>query len=1073
MTIQSRIANYRTKFQNLTTVNSVMINGVTYILPKNAQGKLITRKIKQGSATHRLLIRNFPSQFENNINLTIRMRRTGTPIYKMKRDDFKRLGFRTKKQGLAKVRLLKSQNTVLHSFEDLESYLNLHQHQQQEDDQMDLQEENLNEDGNVIKFSDLQNDVKKWNSENNPKNEFFEIIIQSAISDVKRTFRFNCIEHFTNWIQRVIKDTEGKIDDYGYILAELDVDDLFSDYVILENINIVSGGCNKHKLGKNKTFKSAFYDFKLHNPYSENNNCFFRALEHISNIKIDVKRVRKTLNLIPGQKITIGEAYQIMNHFNIIQDSIQIIDSEHNFILEDDVKYILLLGSHYFAVDEYKEINLNRIKTKRGFLMFDFETRKTSEYNVIKRTGQQIYKLKDAICGVYFRKYKSIENESFVLRTTKDKSSARQFLNWLNEESKHPRSYNILAHNGGRFDFYFLIAEMTDRELLECKIQMRGTAIIGITYRGNLFRDSYAFLTSSLKDLSTSFNVNNGKKTEHNLHGQIITSEQLCFYKPKLGFDEFMDLQNTDTQFWSLYEEYCLYDCISLFEIWEKFTTCINSLIEKVNPYLLRKCALMSSTTIGSHSKKIIVELNKYGGYENKYKKAIDQFTGVYYEEERNNKEMSKAQSYCVEKGDLPRSLFYRHVKKYDKRKYSFLCKFKRGGISHCNKKGKHMSGITGVDIASQYPASLIYSYIPCGFSYWIDNGNIVDYNKDLHGFYRLKNVRFNSPHLFKPVASKRGEDALDWATNDFNELYVDTYMINYLIENYGLIYFDIVQALVSQEHVKSDKIFGSYINPFYACKKQQDEYKKKGDPLYNEALRSTIKLYINSLTGKLVEDPSKHYSLKLHDRQQDDEKIINGVGIERTFNEEKINEWIVCGIMVYSYSKRLLFEYIRCLPNDSSDVIHVETDGIYFSTRLLDTFTENVNNYQGYYPVKFGDDVGNLKIEKSTKEGQVAYFLEKKLYMISVNNDYMNKQRDKNDKNIYRVKGVPQSTLSEDGSRKYLVDVQLYEDLYNWKPVKRSFNTLKKSLFTEKTAIYSYEMTRVLKPASQYRFYN
>jgi hypothetical protein len=267
--------------------------------------------------------------------------------------------------------------------------------------------------------------------------------------------------------------------------------------------------------------------------------------------------------------------------------------------------------------------------------------------------------------------------------------------------------------------------------------------------------------------------------------------------------------------------------------------------------------------------------------------------------------------------------------------------------------------------------------------------------------------------------------------------------------------------GLVSSEEISSEKIFGSYVNTFYEEKKLQDFYKSQKDDLYNEALRTTIKLYLNSLTGKLVENPAIHFSVRF---DAEGTKTLNGQSITKETNDLKINDWIVAGIMVYSYSKRLLFEYIKCLPNNSDDVIHIETDGIYFSTRHLETFSKNLAKYKGDYPCKFGDDLGNLKIEKTTHEGQAAYFLGKKFYCITMSDDYNNKPRDDNDKNIYRIKGFPQKTITDDGSHKYLVDVSLYEDAYNGLDITRSFQTLKKSLFCERTRITAYEMTRTIK---------
>ena len=93
--------------------------------------------------------------------------------------------------------------------------------------------------------------------------------------------------------------------------------------------------------------------------------------------------------------------------------------------------------------------------------------------------------------------------------------------------------------------------------------------------------------------------------TTLNLHGKNISSTQLCFYKPELKFNEFLQLQNTDTEYWNKYVEYCERYCIALYQIWEKFQECINTLISNISPSLLSVCPLMGSTTIGSHSKKI------------------------------------------------------------------------------------------------------------------------------------------------------------------------------------------------------------------------------------------------------------------------------------------------------------------------------------------------------------------------------------------------------------------------------------------------------------------------------------
>ena len=928
-----------------------------------------------------------------------------------------------------------------------------------------------------VSIAKLGKFVEHWYKKNIKPNKFlkinshFEITLKSQIADVKNTFKFTHIHHFENWYKKVLTQTYVlSSDSWGN--TDMPTNEEFKDLFrnsLVEKIKFISGGCNKHATG-DKEIKTSFYTFKLHNPQTMNNNCFFKCVEYILGEKINITTLRKEFNIPTNEEITLDNAYKILTHLKM---NVLIIDEFCNEELDEEQKYILLKKNHYNAIESWTSNLRKDSKTKRGLMTFDFETRKTEEFHLIKASNTKSYILKDSLCCVYYRPYKKENCIEKVIITNDDKTSARQFLDFLNAEAGQNRSYNVIAHNGGKFDFYFLISCMTGKEIIDADIQMRGTCIISLNYRGNLFKDSCCFLTNSLENLSKSFKIEHGKIVDFQLHGEKISSSQLCFYKPYTTFNQFLNFQTTDTDFWGLYEKYCLYDCISLFEIWEKFTICVNGLIEKISPYLLAKCPLMSSTTIGSHSKKILVEINKYDGKINYDRKQIQIFTGISWEQEvREGKEITEKQMFHINKGTaLGKTLEKTHMKWKeikDMKKYNFLCNFKRGGISHCHQAGKHLSGITGVDIASQYPASLIYSKCPTGESRWIN-----DYQEKVHGFYHLKNLVFDTEYDLKPIATLNENKVLNWSTHTINEIYIDSYMLKYVIQFYGLKTFDVVEGLVSNKEVDSNKLFGKYINTFYEEKKLQDKYKTSKDEdekkLYNASLRETIKLYLNSLTGKLVENPSIHFTMK---PQEESLQVLNGVGMEKTFNEDKINDWLVTGIMVYSYSKRLLFEYIRCLPNGSKDVIHIETDGIYFSTQHLPQFEENLKNYEGDYPCKFGEDLGNLKIEKSTPVGQVSYFLGKKFYNITLNNDYINGNRDKNDENNYKIKGIPQTTIDDYGKKVFLVDTPLYEDIYKGKVTTRSFQTLRKALFTESTHISSHVLTRTIRPNQSYKFY-
>jgi len=908
----------------------------------------------------------------------------------------------------------------------------------------------------------------------------FEIMLQSAVADVKRKFKFRGLTHFYNFWDKVINS--GEVLDYDYtntyklnplsfkqpktlIDYEYGKTDIaeFQNYSknkitnylnhheltrqtqllkqqlqsknvflhsVLKGFKLVQGGCNNDARCVDKTIASSHYTFTLYNPVGRDNNCFFKCLNKITGQQLDIKKLRKQFDIPAKTMIDVQTAYKIIKETT--DKTIYIIDHETNDELDEDETYILLKNQHYYVVEKFEEKILKDKKTKRGLLTFDFETRQTEKYYMIEASQTKSYLLKDTICSIYYNEYnvhveKQFRKHTFV--TNDNKSSARQFIDWLNKEKQRNKTYNIIAHNGGNFDFYFIISCFTEQELKDCDIGMRGTTIISINYKGNLFKDSYCFMTFSLETLSNNFKVDEGKMTTLNLHGKNISSTQLCFYKPELKFDEFLELQNTDTEYWSKYVEYCERDCVALYQIWERFTVCVNDLITSINPYLLKSCPLMSSSTIGSHSKKILKELNKPN---QKYKwvgmckKKMDMFM----------QNMEKCDEYEV-----------------DMTKYNFLCKFKRGGISHCNKAGLHTHGITSVDIASQYPASLIHSRIPVGFSHWSNT-----HEENSFGFYHLKNMKFDTPYTLKPIATTHDNGVLNWNTKNYvDECYVDSYTISYLKKHYGLKSFDVIEALLSNEDVDSSKLFGKYVNTFYNEKKRQDALKKSNDQTYNPALRETIKLYLNSLTGKLVENPAIHFSLMFDDNSM---KKLNGVGISKQFNEDKFNDWIIAGIMVYSYSKRLLFEYIRCLPENSNSVIHIETDGVYFDTRDKNKFEENLKKYDGdFVSIKYGDDLGNVKIEKSTKEGQDAYFLGKKFYCITDTKE-----------NTYKVKGIPKATIDDEGNKIQLVDVSLYEKIFAGEKIVKQFKTLKRNLFQQETNISAFTAKRTINPNMKYK---
>lgn len=869
-----------------------------------------------------------------------------------------------------------------------------------------------------IPITDVKNVVDNWLEKN--KTQQFDVQLQGKNGYI-HTFQFKAKRHFDNWTDAVSRHefgSNGGSDPESIAQAN---NDSFS-HVKVVSITPTTGGCNTYD-AKNEVLKTNYYEFQLFNPQSFRNDCFFECYKHITKLQIRNGNVRKQIGVPVNTPLTIEQCQKVMDIFGV---HIPIISEDVDDVL-DDGKYIILTGGkHFKVVESLTALNSNESEKRRGDIYFDFETRETEEFWRTKiadkeNRTEKLHLIKDTICCAVYTPYKC-DSKRLIL-TSGEKTSARQFLDFLIKEKSDKRCYNIYAHNGSRFDFYFILGAMTHNELLRCEINMRGTSIIRIKFNGHIFKDTCCFLTDSLSNLSRSFKAEHGKITSMQVHGKQITSAELCFYRQELKHSQFMQLEQTDPEFWSVYVNYCMYDCLALQEIWKKFSSAVENLLECIFPRMRGLAPLSSAMTIGSHAKRIADVLNTNNRIPNSYKRAIEQFAGIDFV-----KVDGKSQIKC------------------DMQKYEFLCNFKRGGISHCNKPGRHNNGITGIDIASQYPASMMNAMLPCGRSEWT-----TDYDETAHGFYLLKNVAF-SVSGFKPCALSNKGESLKWDCGIMPHLYLDSYTLKYAIQHYG-ISFEVEKGLISYSELESSKLFGKFINTFYEQKKQQDFYKDTGDSRYNEALRSTCKLYLNSLSGKLVENPSNHFSMVFSDKSK---TLLNGVGVEKSFNEDKYNSWIVAGLMVYSYSKRLLFEYIHCLPNKHDDVIHVETDGIYFDTRNLDQFNSNLENYSGDFAcVKYGSELGNIKLEKSTTSENVAYFLGKKTYCITLPDN----------KNIYRCKGAPVKAIDINGKEKVLIDTNFYSELYNGNAQTLSWAALKKELFREQTRISSYEMIRTIQP--------
>ena len=932
--------------------------------------------------------------------------------------------------------------------------------------------------------------------------------------------------HGENWLKQ-IADDETEIDSQGtWWCTGAPVPGLpqlwsaFAEASI--RIERIAGGCLQHREGRcnTRSVQTPTYTLGTFCPHARNNDCALECLRHIASKQhIDITptnlQLRKEYHIPTSKFIAVDTLLALCTRFlpnrRVVIATTDFSDDTMDMATTD---YIVLQDGHYQVVESCerrrqtveKATADNRIT--RGVLALDFETRPSLAHPTrIQRrvkdpiTGETTtsivhsHRLVDTICHARYTQNGDRTDlpSSTGLRhvdftTNRTASSARQLIDWLKDEAQtHQRHYQVVAYNGSRFDYYLLLGAMTTEEtrLLEPTLQLRGKAIIGFEIYGCMFKDPNLFLTGSLDYNCKAFKVNCAKQTEFTLaNGATVDNMQLCFYRPSLDVWEFLELQHTEPDFWRLYMTYCDMDCGSLYALWKCFWQGVDDLTMQMGgPTLLAKCRVVGSCTIGSHAKKVLTALSR-GTY------AFQHYEAFFYGHARESGWTDAEWDASVRK------------------RYAFVSKCKRGGISHVNQPGRHDESVAGVDIVSQYPTALMNMLVPAGKSTWVKQ-----YEPTMHGFYEVRRLRFATDdsdddddrvgprQRFRPVAYKgKNGQSLDWKhlwsdpkTAD-ETIHIDSQMLEYLIAECGLVSFEVVEGFVSKQCLSGEALFGRYVSPLYREKARQDALKDGASGEYNVAMREACKLLLNSLTGKLVEDSSRYYKVAFTngDAPAGEQKnlrgtLLNGLSVVNVYNravdddnEEEdddattrarskshrladVNVWVSAGVCVYSYSKILLFKYIDLLPNQADDVIHVETDGIYFPAHCLEAFQRNLLNRkpEQRFPLALGNALGNLKVE-SVSVGS-SYWLGKKFYYYQTAEG----------KEAMRIKGIPQKTIVEDGTSIQLVDRSLYEQVYAGRTVTKEYATLTKQFFGKVVKIQAHRTQRTVRPMCMYGMYS
>lgn len=552
-----------------------------------------------------------------------------------------------------------------------------------------------------------------------------------------------------------------------------------------------------------------------------------------------------------------------------------------------------------------------------------------------------------------------------------------RFLDFLVAESKEKRWFQLKAHNGSRFDFFFILEAILRRDPnfeSDKSILVKGTQILSMKWYGHEFMDTANHLGGSLTNLCRDYQVSVPKLKEVQINGQVMSTMDLCLYRADLGPQGYLDLLESNLEMKIAYEKYCLIDCVSLAQVDTKYIKNIHAALSQVKvdlggctrqlkPVEIEKC-LGAPTAPGLMDKVCkIVNARHIKTTRNPHA------TGDYHTLSSNE--------------------------------FEFMKKCKIGGISHVGHPGFFGKlAIALIDVVSLYPTTFIFGQFPKGAPLETEV-----YMRGFLGCYRVINIQ-NPGLCISAVPNRKDDGRLDWSASFIAETHITSCDIETL-ERLGY-KFEVKEGYYWKE---SWNPFKSFIEIFKGIKQKMDL--AKGTPEYNQALRSVAKLLQNSFFGKLLQT-CKTFEYKI---LKGDE--IAGIDWDPKLGESLVYQqgrWVLkraseskaCpihfGVFVLAQSRQLMQRYFDLIGRNN--IIATETDSIYCLTKHLKPLIESSDP-----ELAIGKEYGQMEVEYDDLTD--CFFLEKKCYIVGLS--------DGNYKMAF--KGVPAGYLSRE---KYL---ELYKN--------------------------------------------
>ncbi|NOQ50526.1 MAG: hypothetical protein GQ557_02575, partial [Mycoplasmataceae bacterium] len=270
------------------------------------------------------------------------------------------------------------------------------------------------------------------------------------------------------------------------------------------------------------------------------------------------------------------------------------------------------------------------------------------------------------------------------------------------------------------------------------------------------------------------------------------------------------------------------------------------------------------------------------------------------------------------------------------------------------------------VDVVSLYPSVMQMFNFPKG-----DYRKSEIYEKGKFGIYQCYyKCAPNQPNIM----AHRGGDTLGWD----NKKKFKTGMTNIDIETcekYGH-YYEVINGLVWDSFGNP---FKNYIDNLIKIKSGQDVLKMNNSPDYNQALRETCKLCMNSISGKVIqrnfsdvispikknfkesEIAHKFEKDSIHYFDIGNQIYMSGV-LENEYRLKSSSKPCQLGVFIYSYARSFMYELIHAIPSR----LYMDTDSLLFESK---DYSKLDNLYYNDFHIKLYNGEGLKKLGQIEEE--------------------------------------------------------------------------------------------------------